>query len=332
MRHTPYFPLDEFIGTQSPNLDLAADFLELTAMLSENSQTLSQNIVNALELAAETDFASVDEEMKTREEIVSSAVARMGSRQLALATCYPFKMDDTGSLITFDYDKNNRGQTAYLISLLLSNLRNSSPLLNGFKLYPKESEVRKLRQYFQYFATAAVAGEVGGPAWSFGFPRPDNSGFEKLFEIWRQLKDGSVGADASAPKYPKDDQIDVFARRRKSDDLPGFLLVAAQVATGKNWKDKSIKNHVDEVFVNRWFTRPPVTRIIAYHVIPFALPDDSFRDHVLVLGNMLHRIRVPNRVEEAVALVENGVMVEAFNELQNAANWIQSYLQRARTT
>ena len=104
--------------------------------------------------------------------------------------------------------------------------------------------MRELRRHFQYVATAAIAAEIGGPAWSFGYPRPDGAGFiGKLSEIRAVLKDGSVGADPASPAAPKDDQVDVFAWREQRDGLPGFLLVAAQVATGKDWKDKSIKSH-----------------------------------------------------------------------------------------
>lgn len=109
--------------------------------------------------------------------------------------------------------------------------------------------MRALREYFQYIATAAIAGEIGGRAWSFGFPRPDRSRFlEKLTEIWSVLKDGDVEPDPSAPTSPKDDGVDVFACQEPKDGLPGFLLVAAQVATGKNWREKSILNQVNDPF------------------------------------------------------------------------------------
>ena len=112
-----------------------------------------------------------------------------------------------------------------------------------------------------------VTAEVGGAAWSFGFPRPDGTGFiRKLSEIRAVLKDGSVKADPASPTAPKDDQVDVFASRGQRDGLPGFLLIAAQVAAGRNWKDKSIKSHIDRVFPARWFERPPATEMVAYHL------------------------------------------------------------------
>ena len=325
MSATLYLPSDE------PDPDLAADYLELKAVFSEERQSFSQDIVDALALAADSEFADVDAEMKNREEVADGAVARMASRKRVLAATYPFELDERGDVISFVVEEPDLGQTAYLLSLLLSNLRAVSPMLNGSEMHPSDQDVRALRQWFQYFATAALAAEIGGQAWSFGFPRPDGTGFiGKLTEIWDVLKDGSVEAHASAPRNPMDDGIDVFAWREQRDGLPGFLLAAAQVATGRDWKDKSILSRIDRVFPHRWFKRPPETRMVPCHVIPFARPDDEFRDDVRVLGNVLHRLRVPRRVSEAVDLAGSGVPIEAFDRLEEAAAWIASCVERAR--
>ena len=326
-----YLPSDEFGGARPPNFDLAADYLELKAVFSEEKRSFSQDIVDALELDADSEFADVDDEMRNREEVADGAVARIISRKHALATTYPFELDDWGDEVSFVADESELGQAAYLVSLLLSNLRAVSPLLVGSEMHPSDEDVRTLRQWFQYFATAALAAEIGGQAWSFGFPRPDGTGFiGKLSEIWAELKDGSVGADTSAPAKPMDDQVDVFAWREQKDGLPGFLLAAAQVATGKGWRDKSIGYHIDRVFPSRWFARPPVTRMVSYHVIPFARPDEEFRDDVRLLGNVLHRLRVPLRVSEAVDLAGSGAPIEAFDRLEEAAAWIASCVERAQ--
>ncbi len=326
-----YFPSDEFTGVVPPNFDLAADYLELKAVFSDEGQAFSADIVDASELAADADFSDVNEEMQKREEVAAGAIARMASRKQVLAAAYPFELDPRGDEIVFTANNLDLGQAAYLVSLLLSNLRSLSPLLDATGLHPSNDEVRQLRLYFQYFATSAIAAEIRGSAWSFGFPRPDSTGFiEKLSEVWAVLKDGTVAPDPSAPAAPKDDQVDVFAWREQPDGLPGFLLVAAQVATGKDWRDKSIKQHVRGVFEKRWFNRPPVTEMVAYHVIPFARPDELFRDDVLVLGNVLHRLRLPRRVSEAAHLVQDGASIEAFDQLDSAVDWIGSYVNQAR--
>lgn len=325
MSDSVYLPREQVSGSH-PDLDLAADYLELKAVLSEDKFSLSQDIVDAMEMSSDYEFENVTTEIEERERVVTDTIGRMQSRKDILQTSYPFKIDAYGETISFASEQLNFAHTAYLISLLLSNLRTVSQLLDDFVRYPSDSDVRVLREYFQYIATAAVAGEIGGRAWSFGSPRPDHSGFlEKLTEIWSVLKDGDVEPDVSAPTSPKDDGIDVFACREPKDNLPGFPLVAAQVATGRNWKKKSILNQINGPFTTRWFGRQPVTKMIAYHVIPFARPDKIFRDDVLIVGNLLHRIRIPSRVLKAEKLVQDNVDVEGFNKLEEASNWVRDY-------
>ena len=63
-------------------------------------------------------------------------------------------------------------------------------------------------------------------------------------------------------------------------------------------------------------------------IIPFARPDDEFFDDCRVLGNVLHRLRVPYRVTEAQGLHEQGVAIEAFDQLAVAVEWIKAYSAR----
>lgn len=328
MRAPLYLPTDAFAGNKN-DPDLAADYLELTAFFSPDNQALSQAITDALELAAEEDYDTVEEELEAREEAASGAVGRISQRRRVLSDAYPFDVDEAGDVVTFKGGNLSFGQASYLISLILSHLSSVSEVLRGTPVYPSDEEIRNLRNYFQYFATAALAAEIGGPAWSFGHPRPDGTGFnEKLTEIWGVLRDGRVNRDPSAPVRPKDDQVDVFAWREHRDGLPGFLLAAAQVATGANWKEKSVKAQVAGVFATRWFSPQPVTTLVAYHIVPFARPDETFRDDVLVLGNILHRLRLPFRVMEAMALAERGVAIEAFDQLPKVVAWLQDYERR----
>ena len=328
MSVTLYLPSDAFSGNRN-DPDLAADYLELTAFFSSGHQALSQSITDALELAAEEDYETIEEELQAREEAASSAIARIGQRRRVLGDAYPFDVDDAGDVVTFECGDLSFGQAAYLISLVLSHLSSVSDVLTGTPVHPTADEIRDLRNYFQYLSTAGLAAEIGGPAWSFGHPRPDGTGFiHKLTEIWTALRDGSVNRDPSAPAQPKDDQVDVFAWREHRDGLPGFLLAAAQVATGANWRAKSVKTQVAGVFAGRWFNPQPVTMLVPYHIVPFARPDDKFRDDVLVLGNMLHRLRLPFRVMEAQELAKRGVAIEAFDELPNIVAWLQDYQRR----
>ncbi len=323
-----YFPHDE-IDTKNPNFDLAADYLELTALFSDQARSFTKDLINATEIGAEEDYSDVDEEMTGREEIVSGAVKRIDRRSTALGEAYPFTLDENGDVLTYVGQEPSYGQAAYVLSLILSHLKAVSPVLDGSAVYPSDAEVISLRKYFQYFATAALAAEVHGRAWSFGHPRPDKTNFHaKLAEIWGVFRDGILQSASGAPAKPQDDQIDVFAARLHRDGLPGFLLAAGQVATGNNWRDKSLRHHLEKVFPSRWFGQQPVTMMMCYHIIPFTRPDDDFFDDCRILGNVLHRLRVPYRVAEAQGLHDQGVIIEAFDQLGAAVEWVKAYAAR----
>lgn len=324
-----YLPIDAVTGS-SVDVDLAADYLELDAFFAADSAIRTSDLANAASLGAAEDYGDVQSEMRDgEEELVTSAVKRIEKRRDVLDSAYPFVLDVGGDILTCELDEESISQAAYVLCLVLSNLRSISPVLGGSDLHPSDAEERRLRGYFQYVATAALAAEVQGDAWSFGFPRPDRSPFlKKLEEIWLKLGDGCVKAQTGAPRRPKDDQVDVFAARLHPDRLPGFPLAAAQVATGQKAKDKSLKGHLS-AFKSRWFEPQPVTEFMAYMIVPFATADDRFVDDVRVMGNVLHRLRVPRRVAEAAPLVQTGVTIEGYDRLAEVARWTAEYQNRA---
>ena len=199
-----YLPTDAVTGS-SIDVDLAADYLELTAFFAAHGAARTSDLANAASLGAAEDHADLQAEMfDGEEEIVSSAAYRIQTRQDTLGTAYPFTLDRRGDVLTCGLNEESFGQTAYVLSLVLSNLRAVSPVLGRSDLHPDDLEVPRLREYFQYFATAALAAEVEGNAWSFGAPRPDRSGFlAKLEQIWEQLGDGLVQRQIGAPQRPQ---------------------------------------------------------------------------------------------------------------------------------
>ena len=298
-------------------------------MLSSDCEALRKDIEEALELGGDE---VADEESQDRyESIATNAVNRIYERKTILESEYPFDVDSAGDTVWFTMNQESLGHAAYVLSLILSNLPAVTPILLEPIVCPSKNEIARFREDFQYLATAALAAEVGGPAWSFGFPRLDKSGFHsKLREVWSKIRDGTVNAHPSAPRDPKDDGVDVFAAKIWEDGLPGFLLLAAQVATGRGWKEKSVKSQIRDIFTKRWFSPEPATDIIPYHIIPFARGDLEFRDDVVVLGNLLHRLRVPIRVEEAAGLRRKGIAIEGFERVEKVAEQIMIYIQRVR--
>ena len=100
------------------------------------------------------------------------------------------------------------------------------------------------------------------------------------------------------------------------------------MATGANWRDKSLRGHLS-AFKGRWFSTQPVTDFIPYMIVPFATAEDRFLDDVRVMGNVLHRLRVPRRVAEAARLVKAGVTIEGYDRLAEIADWVADYRGRA---
>ena len=328
MRSGLYVPLDELTGRR-PSADVAADFLELAAFFAGPGFVRTSDIANEASIGADEESSNLDDEMRDGvEELVSEVVQRIGGRSDVLGSEYPFRLDHNGDILSYEDAADSLGRCAYVLSLVLSNLQ--APVLDGSPWRPGESEIRRLRQLFQYVSTAALAAEVQGVAWSFGFPRPDGSSFlTKLKEIWSSFDDGAVGRKPGAPEHAKDDEVDVFAARIHPDRQPGFLFAAAQVATGRNWRAKSLLGH-QGAFNHSWFADPPVTRFIPYMIIPFAVDDQKFRRDVSKLGNVLHRLRVPRRVSEAHRLVDAGVKIEAYDRLQEVVAWVVDYRDRVR--
>lgn len=328
MTSSIYLPIDEVTGT-AVDLDRAADFLELSAFFSPDRVVLTSNLANGVSIGAEeSNTESGVERAQDEEELVGDTVNLIKERQRILDTSYPFQLDKSGHILRLVTVNGSLGRAAYILCLILSNLESASAVLTDSDLHPDATEVRKLRQYFQYFATAALAAEIGGKAWSFGFPRPDSSSFlDKLRKIWEDVSDGRVGRQEGAPEQPKDDKLDVIAVRFHKDELPGFLLAVAQVATGQNSREKSLKGHI-ETFKGRWFAKRPETVFIPYMIVPFAIEHSQFIDDVRVMGNLLHRLRVPIRVAEAEQLVNTGTAIEGYELLTEALGWLEDYRNR----
>lgn len=324
-----FLPSDAVTGHRK-DLELVADYLELFAFLSRDASALASEVTNPLAIAeAHETRAPGADAVDEGEALMADAIETVAGRRRVLSRDYPFCIDESGYVVRCDPGSKSLAHCAYIVSLVLSNLNSLTPVLGDPRIHPRDHEVRELRKYFQYFATAALAAEIHGDAWSFGFPRPDGSGFlEKLKSIWSEIRDGRVGVGPGSPDMPKDDQVDVFAARPHRDQWPGFLLAAAQVATGKHAFSKSLTGHI-RPFRRRWFyPYEPVTEFIPYMIVPFVSSKERFRDHVSACGNVLHRLRLPRRVEEAQQLVEEGRIVEGYEGLQAAVDWVRRYRER----
>jgi len=334
----PFIPQDQLTGAE-PDFALAADLIELTAYLAHDRRARISELAGALEIGQD-EYEDLDDVVRTRDRMTEETAAALETRARQLGKAYPFTLASNGATLTFEEDLN-WGRTLYVLSLILSHLPSErSPVLERSGLVPDKDDIVKLRRWFQYCATASVAGEIGGDAWAFGWPRPDGTAFlEKLKRIWARLKDGDVRETPSSgsPAHVKDDEIDIIAARLSCDGLHGFPIILGQVASGNNWLSKPLRGHADHAFYPEWFVMTPASQTLVYHIIPFTVDPASMRRETRRLGHLMHRVRLCSRALEAHDALQRGVPLqiegtEAFEEVDRWASDFRLRVKRPGTT
>lgn len=321
----PYIPHDQ-LASGVIDENLVADVCELSAFFSEDDCFLLSDIRNDIEIGND-EYKDVDEHNSGSEAVINCAAGTLERRAHHLGEAYPFELDESGSMLEFKSKDGEWAHYSYMLCLVLSHLKGVTPVLSQAGLLPKNTG--DLRKWFQQVAAPALAAEVSGHGWAFGWPRPDASAFlQKLQDIWTEIGDGSVRSSplSHAPKKVKDDEIDVIAARPHWDGGPGFPIAMAQVASGKNWTSKSVRNAVDNWFFQEWFDVEPESQTTCFHIIPFALTVEQMARNTRILGHILHRIRLVKLVTDAASGVSDGVVhtegVDAFEEL---SVWLERY-------
>ena len=328
----PYEQLDR----EEPNLDLLADFFELYAYFSSEKISIPDNFGDKFQILQDDEDRDIGAKLDSEDGPLDEVVRKIADRSNDLENAYPFVIDATNTTLRYRKEDLSYGKCAYILSLVLSNMYGKSGILKDSDLKPTKSEEVYLRRYFEYFSTAAMAVEINGHSWIFASPRPDRTKFlEKLKRVCNFL--GLIyDRSCYAPKNQKDSGIDVLSARPYRDNLPGFIYAIAQVSTGQDWKSKGVIRESE--FLNFWTSRDvPVVSPLIYHIIPFARSKhELFRDCTR-FERILHRTRLPllvekatylNRTSEIKSLYDSGVLVEAYEELSEAADWVREYSRR----
>ena len=221
----------------------------------------------------------------------------------------------------------------YVFCLLASALRDRR--IHGSRSAELKMPMERL---FQEVAVGAAAAIMCGDVISFGWPRPEGTGFRAALDgTCRKLGLGEPlqHLPAWSSGQEKDAGIDVIAWREFRDRRPGKLVMLGQVASGLDWPKKSVKNDTYRFFA--WFSRPPTEHFVPAIFIPFpqhhecsprsGVPFDyaAFDDAWLRernLGLVVDRLRI---VEVAAArLVDSG------GTLQTLRDWVNGALDLAR--
>lgn len=320
---------------------LLADWLELVALLAPSRTSLITHLNSSVELEEDQEPDDFDEENIVEENRALKAISLIEERARQLGNDYPFKMDDSGSKLEM-VDAWTPGGGIYLLCLVVSSAARDG-LLHGHALAPDLTPTRDL---FQACATLCAAGYCQGPAFSFGWPRPDGSSFlVKLAEIYGLFGDGTPRhhAHAGAPAHVKDESIDVIAWRSEPDGRADTTYVLGQAASGANWRGKSVKKDV-EFFHQEWFEIQPATPAMPVMFMPFCLEDPSeskddldeweaargrharlVREH----GVIMDRYRVARYASRGILLAAEGVSpIERLETVSVISAWVAEYRQR----
>ena len=319
-----------------------ADWLELKAICSPDGWVGFGTLVSARVLADEEQAQDMADEDIKEDNLVLSAQAEIARRLKNIGDDYPFRINDNGRAMQFVTPVSKAG-SVYLFCLFLSHASERT-------IVPKDLAPRvtnRTRDLFQACATIAAGGYVQGPSISFGFPRPDGATFLRaLHRVYQLFGDGTPRKNprAAAAKQIKDNGIDIIAWKRSIDSLPCTLYVIAQVASGKDWVEKSVVTDRKH-FHQYWFAEEPASQAHDAMFIPFGLepedPEDGtpyeevLKDYMQSVGyrygTLFYRDRIAKHLSEGLQLAAAGEQqIERVPDVVKIVEWVERYTERLR--
>jgi hypothetical protein len=321
---------------------ILADWLELQAIASASSQARVLSLADIRDLTQDYESEDVADFDAGSDAVIGRVTSEIIARREALRGAYPFKLDDSGKLLCLECN-DGLGEVVYLACLFMSHVTKSS-LLDKYDL---AANAQSGRDVFQVCSTLAAAGWCQGPAISFGWPRRDQSAFgEKLVEAYGLFGDGTPRKEPlpGASPHIKDGGMDVIAWRLMPDKLPGTVYLLGQVASGHNWRDKTVIKDIDP-FHWAWFEIAPSSLAQGAMFIPFCVTDASeteeFEEQEVLIskmqflakqfGQFQYRYRLPFFADHATHLNSQGVKpIEGLDAIDSVKDWVKEFKAKLR--
>lgn len=310
-----------------------ADWLELHALASPHASYPVQALLGALDLARESDESDEADLGLQDDEMLEKLSQEMQRREQTLGKYWPFRFSEDGARLEFASPSSTEnleaiGCAIYIFCLWLSQATREG--LIGTQAIPITPHDRN--HLFPLVATLAAAGFIHGPALSFGHPRPSKDGFlQALCSAYKQIGEGKPKKDwaAGISTATKDGEVDVIAWRPSADGLHGRLYLLGQVASGADWRDKSIKTAIP-AFHGDFFDEAPESPCIPAMFIPFCpyeymppvnprlSPEENFLGYFRRLtrdfGIVIYRYRLVRHAVDGLVLHQQGIQVDGVDK------------------
>lgn len=306
--------------------DLQADWLELVAFFSARGVARLDEVDNAEVIQQDEpqdDNAAADADSEGRRAAIEEEIVQ---RVKSAGEAYPFFLSDDGEELLLKPRGSRRGAAFYLTCLIATHFVKSVILRDP----PSDREIIGLRRVqFQILSTLAVAGHVGGPAVSVGWPRASGETIEQvLTRTCTMAGTGSLknppGQEAS--RRAKDGGMDVIAWRLSDDATsPPAIMYFAQAASGKGWRAKSAIDELQK-FLWGFFIERPACNMAGVTVVPFRLSQEEHNEWGARHGHILDRTRLPIAALRGVELARtSGVPIDEATQVHRVINWLWRY-------
>lgn len=316
--------------------------MELQAIIGDKKSANDDDLVaiNQLNEEGEDDDA-IDADTKT-EALIDEVFTELERREKSAVDRYPFTVNQKGTTLSFDLSTQSFGKYTYVFCLLISEYRRKTYIPSRI-FHPISAEIEEL---FQVCSTVAAAGLLNGRAISFGFPRPDGSGF--LEALRRTYEDLILEGKTEHKTRPgvssktKDGGIDIIAWRSFPDNLPGKLYLLGQCASGANYENKSIRSYLGR-FHGDWFTMQPASPPLEALFVPFMLDhnmqihkgqtrNEARHGHYSSLardfGIIIDRCRLAYLVDKGMEIaLQNSTWVERAGDMARIVAWVENVLR-----
>jgi len=281
-------PIDEDISNLT-------DWVELKTIFSDYNAFNLSDLSSLTEEYEDDENIDFSEQDLDNEESYIKVCDEIANRAKTLGDAYPFCFENNDTEISLHNSAFNIGQWIYLYCLVISHRKADTVNITDFSLTNDDRDILQIASVY------AAVGHIGD-AFSFGFPRPENSNFfDALKNTFTKMGEGSP-LNEVRPGYSsavKDGEVDIVAWQAMNDGLPGKLFLLGQVATGNNWTDKSIIGAM-EYFFGAYFSEKPASKAIPAMFIPFCIEEQYggsrhqvMQNHSSRFGIIYYRLRLP---------------------------------------